>query len=180
MTTPNIADLTIPGGTVLYFDDGSGERDLGFFESPGLKVEPKTEELKYYSNRSGMRRVAKTWAIEEQLTISFSLNSPILANLQAFFKGGDDEGVSGGRRFAIGVSDYLQGAARLECQPAPGKGRAFDIEVPLCQLKPNGAITYDDKKVLELPMMLEILDNYLATPTYPLGRIIYYEDEGSV
>jgi len=179
MATPDIANLTIPGGTILFFNDGTGERDLGYFESPNLDVEPKSEELKYYSNRSGKRRVAKTWALQEELLIHFKLNEPVLANLQAFFKGGDAEVVAGGSRFAIGTSDYIEGSARLECTPATGMGMAFEIEIPLCQLKSNGNFNLDDKKVMELPMMLEVLDNYLATPTYPYGRVIVYDEEGS-
>jgi hypothetical protein len=180
MESTNIAALTIPGATVLYFNDGTGERDLGYFESPNLEVEPKTEELKYYSNRSGKRRVAKTWSLQEELMIRFKLNSPILENLQAFFKGDAPEVVAGGNRFAIGASGYIEGVARLVCTPAPGMGMAFEIQIPKCQLKPNGSFNLDDKKVMELPMMLEVLDNYLATPTYPYGRVIVYEDEGSV
>lgn len=179
MATPDIANLTIPGGTVIYFNDGTGERDLGYFESPNLEVEPKTEELKYYSNRSGKRRVAKTWSLQEELMIKFKLNEPVLENIQAFFKGAPAELVSGGSRFAIGMADYIEGSARLACTPAAGMGVAFQIDIPLCQLKPNGAFNLDDKKVMELPMTLEILDNYLATPTYPYGRVTVYEDEVS-
>lgn len=178
-TPPNIANLTIPGGTILYFNDGTGERDLGFFESQNTEVEPKTEELKYYSNRSGKRRVAKTWSLSEELTIKFKLNEPVMENMLAFFKGGAAEAVAGGTRFPIGTADYVEGSARLVCRPADGFGLDFDIELPLCQLKPNGAFNLDDKKVMELPMMIEILDNYLATPTYPYGRVVVYEDEGS-
>lgn len=179
MATPDIANLTIPGGTVLYFNDGTGERDLGYFESPNLEVEPKTEELKYYSNRSGKRRVAKTWSLQEELMIRFKLNEPVLENIQAFFKGAAPEVVAGGSQFAIGMADYIEGSARLVCTPATGMGVAFEIDIPLCQLKPNGSFNLDDKKVMELPMMLEILDNYLATPTYPYGRVTVFEDEGS-
>lgn len=179
MPAPDIANLTIPGGTILYFNDGTGERDLGYFESPNLSVEPKTEELKYYSNRSGKRRVAKTWSIEEELLIKFRLNEPVLENLMAFFKGGASEVVAGGHRFAIGTDDYLQGSARLECTPADGMGLPFEIEIPLCQLKADGSFSLDDKKVMELPMQIEVLDNFLATPTYPFGRVVVYDDEGS-
>ena len=178
-TPPNITNLTIPGGTVLYFDDGTGERDLGYFESPNLEIEPKTEELQYFSNRSGERRLAKSWSLQEELTIRFRLNEPVLENMRAFFKGGTPEAVAGGSRFALGASNYIQGSARLECRPAEGKGLDFDIDIPLCQIKPNGAFNLDDKKVMELPMMLTVLDNYLATPTYPYGRVTVFEEEGS-
>jgi len=174
---PNIENLTIPGGTVLYFNDGTGERDLGLFENANAEVEPTTEELKYYSSRSGKRRLAKTFNIEEGLAIRFRLNEPVMENIRAFFKGGDPEPVAGGYRFALAAGDFIQGAARLVCQPAEGIG--FEIEIPLCQLKPNGALSLDDKKPMELPMMIEVLDNYQTTPTYPYGRVVVYEEEGS-
>ena len=179
MATPDIANLTIPGGTVLYFNDGTGERDLGYFESPNLEVEPKTEEYKYYSNRSGKRRVAKTWSILEELMIRFKLNEPVLENMQAFFKGGDAEVVAGGHRFSLGTADFIQGSARLVVTPAAGYGISHEIQIPLCQLKPNGSYNLDDKKVLEIPMTLEVLDNFAATPTYPYGRVIVYDAEES-
>jgi len=75
-------------------------------------------------------------------------------------------------RFPIAASSFVEGAARLECHPAEGRGLRFDIEIPRCQLKPNGAMTLDDKKTLEVPMTLEVLDNYTATPDYPYGRVV--------
>jgi hypothetical protein len=33
-------------------------------------------------------------------------------------------------------------------------------------------MTLDDKKTLEVPMTLEVLDNYNATPDYPYGRVV--------
>jgi hypothetical protein len=75
-------------------------------------------------------------------------------------------------RFPIAAGSFVEGAARLECHPAEGRGLRFDIEIPKCQLKPNGALTLDDKKTLEVPMTLEVLDNYTATPDYPYGRVV--------
>lgn len=177
-TPPSIANLTVPGGVILYFTPTGGvERDLGHFDASKLEVEPRTEELKYYSSRSGKRRLAKSFAIEEQLTFRFPLNEPVVDNLKAFFKGDDEAWISGGERFNIGMADFQQGAARLECRPADGNGVSFDIQIPLCQLKPNGAMALDDKNVLELPMVLEVLDNYATTPTYPYGRVVVYDDD---
>jgi hypothetical protein len=174
MAEPNLANLTIPGATVLYFNDGTGERDLGYFESPNTEVQPTTTQLKYYSNRSGKRRLAKSWNIQEELAVNFKLNEPNKENLQAFFSGGDFEAVAGGSRFPISMGGYIQGAARLVCTPGADMGVAFEIDIPLCQIKPNGAFNLDDQKVIELPMTLEILDNYLATPDYPYGRVTVY------
>lgn len=178
-TPPNIGNLTIPGGVVLYFNDGTGERDLGYFETQGLEIETKTEELKYMSSRSGKRRTAKTWTLSEEVMIRFKLNEPVVENMLAFFKGGDAAPVAGGTRFHIGTADFIQGSARLVVRPAAGYGIDFDIELPLCQLKPNGTFNLDDQKVMELPMTLEVLDNSTATPTYPYGRVVVYEEDGS-
>ena len=380
MLPPSTENLTIPGGIKLFFDAGQGERDLGNIVD--LDLDPKTEELKHYTNRSGKRRVDKVFPIEEELTMKFKLDEPVAENLAAYFKGGpaelvgagtaqvteqnvtlnglilsslgkyglsavtvrqflgrcfrfdgaafvdcsleaDTEGgtpfdalqdandvlylgkntpfkevyadlavngaytglaweywngaewhalavagagaglsadgpitftppVDWGRttvngftgyfiraranavttvatvnslrqnlaqntdfildpgqagedgrlvgrigrvatgkiadgeevkvsftyttwsavRFPIAASSFVEGAARLECHPAEGRGLRFDIEIPRCQLKPNGAMTLDDKKTLEVPMTLEVLDNYTATPDYPYGRVV--------
>ena len=380
MLPPSTENLTIPGGIKLFFDAGTGERDLGNIVD--LDLDPKTEELKHYTNRSGKRRVDKVFPIEEELTMKFKLDEPVAENLAAYFKGGPAElvgagsalvtdqkvtlnglilasvgkyglsavtvrqfldkcfrfdgaayqdqsveadtaagtpfdalqdaddvlylgkttpfrevyadlavngaytglvweywngsawqalavsgtganldadgpiaftppadwakttingftgyfiraratavttaatvncfrqnlvqntdyildpgraGVDGrlvgriGRlatgkiadgeevkvsfthttwsalRFPIAAGSFVEGAARLECHPAEGRGLRFDIEIPKCQLKPNGALTLDDKKTLEVPMTLEVLDNYTATPDYPYGRVV--------
>ena len=52
-TAPNIGNYTVPGGVKLFFDDGTGERDLGNIVN--LDITPGTEELEHYTNRSGKR-----------------------------------------------------------------------------------------------------------------------------
>jgi len=79
------------------------------------------------------------------------------------------------RRFSIAGSEFIKGAARFEVHPAQGRGLKFDIEIPLCQVKPNGSIAIDDKKFLEMVCDLEVLDNTNATPDYPFGRFVIYE-----
>jgi len=79
------------------------------------------------------------------------------------------------RRFAIASSEFIQGSARFEVHPAAGRGLKFDIEIPLCQIKPNGSIAVDDKKFLEMVCDLEVLDNTNVTPTYPFGRFVIYD-----
>jgi len=78
-------------------------------------------------------------------------------------------------RFPISGSSFATGAARLEVHPSSGRGLKFDIEIPKCQMKPDGNIGLDDKKVLEMTMTLEVLDNSSITPDYPYGRFIIYE-----
>lgn len=247
---PSINNLTIPGGIALFFDVGAGMVDMGLIDS--VDLEPKSTELEYWSNRSGKRRKAKVFSIEEALTLTFKLNEPVVANMQAFFKGGTltpvtagtaavvdqlvtlngerltsvnaygltlvsaktladvplvlnsdfivdpgagpDDGLQVGRigrladgdiddgdtiklsythitwasiTFPVSSEEFVKGAARLEFHPSTGlKG---NLHIPLCQLKSGGKLVLDDKKVLEVPMTLEVLDNYLATPTTPYG-----------
>lgn len=247
---PSINNLTIPGGIILYFDTGGGMVDMGLIDS--VDLEPKSTELEYWSNRSGKRRKAKVFSIEEALTLTFKLNEPVVENMQAFFKGGTltpvaagtaavvdqlvtlnglrmtsvgkygltavsaktladvaldvnvdfivdpgagpADGLQVGRigrlaggdiadhatikvsythvvwdsiTFPVAAEQFIQGAARLEFHPSTGlKG---NLHIPLCQLKGNGKLVLDDKKVMEIPMTLEVLDNYAATPTTPYG-----------
>ena len=57
-----------------------------------------------------------------------------------------------------------------------GRGLRFDVNIPKCILKPNGAIGLDDKKWLEVPMTLEALDATANTPLAPLGYYKSYEN----
>ena len=78
-------------------------------------------------------------------------------------------------RFAIAGSDFIKGAARLEVHPSAGRGLKFDIEIPLCQMKPDGNVTLDDQKFMEVGIELEVLDNTPVTPDYPFGRFVIYD-----
>jgi hypothetical protein len=90
----NIENYTIPGGVKLFFDDGTGERDLGNITD--LDIETGTEELEHYSNRSGKRMKDKVIVLEEKLTIKFKFDEPVIENLRYYFKGGDIENVGTG------------------------------------------------------------------------------------
>uniref|UniRef100_A0A7V4G8I3 Major tail protein n=1 Tax=Desulfobacca acetoxidans TaxID=60893 RepID=A0A7V4G8I3_9BACT len=80
------------------------------------------------------------------------------------------------QRFPIAGSNFIEGSARLEVHPDAGRGLRFDVVVPKCLLKPNGAIGLDDKKWLEVPMMLEALDDSANTPKAPFGYYVSYEN----
>ena len=79
-------------------------------------------------------------------------------------------------RFPIAGSNFIEGAARLEVHPDSGRGLRFDVVIPKSLLKPNGAISLDDKKWLETPMMLEALDDHANTPEAPFGYYVSYEN----
>ena len=79
-------------------------------------------------------------------------------------------------QFPIAGASFIQGAARLEVHPDSGRGIRFDVIIPKCILKPNGAIGLDDKKWLEVPMTLEALDDTTNTPQAPLGYYKSYEN----
>ena len=90
----SIENYTVPGGVKLFFDDGTGERDLGNITD--LDIETGTEELEHYSNRSGKRTKDKIIVLEEKLTIKFKFDEPVIENLRYYFKGGDIENVGAG------------------------------------------------------------------------------------
>jgi len=90
----NIENYTVPGGVKLFFDDGTGERDLGNITE--LDIETSTEELDHYSNRSGKRMKDKIIVLEEKLNIKFKFDEPVIENLRYYFKGGDIENVGAG------------------------------------------------------------------------------------
>lgn len=90
----NIENYTIPGGVKLFFDDGTGERDLGNITD--LDIETGTEELEHFSNRSGKRMKDKVIVLEEKLNFKFKFDEPVIENLRYYFKGGSIENVNAG------------------------------------------------------------------------------------
>ena len=49
----SVENYTVPGGVKLWFDAGTGDRDLGNITE--VDIEGGTEELEHFSNRSGKR-----------------------------------------------------------------------------------------------------------------------------
>jgi hypothetical protein len=71
-------------------------------------------------------------------------------------------------KFPVATAGFQQGAARLDFSPATGLSGKYHI--PKCQLKPDGALSYNPAKELQLGMILEVLDNHDATPDAPFGE----------
>jgi hypothetical protein len=85
---PQIHDTdnyTVPGGIKLFFNDGTGERDLGNMVDVSMARE--SEDLEHYTNRPGARVKDKIIALSESLAIDFSLDEPVIENFVLFFKG---------------------------------------------------------------------------------------------
>ncbi|MFA5111746.1 MAG: hypothetical protein WC443_10100 [Desulfobaccales bacterium] len=70
-------------------------------------------------------------------------------------------------RFPVAADDYQQGAARIQFRPL--NGFLWNYIIPKCQLKPDGKLTFDPEKTMELPMILQVLDAYDTNPTAPYG-----------
>lgn len=90
----SIENYTVPGGVKLFFDDGTGERDLGNITE--LDIETGTDELEHYCNRSGKRLKDKVIVLEEKLNVKFKFDEPVIENLRYYFKGGNIENVNAG------------------------------------------------------------------------------------
>jgi hypothetical protein len=71
-------------------------------------------------------------------------------------------------KFPVATARFQEGAARLDF--APSTGLSGKYHVPKCQLKPDGALSFDPKKELQLGMILEVLDNNENTPAAPFGE----------
>jgi hypothetical protein len=251
MQPPSLENLFMAGGVIFFFDNGAGERDLGLIEEPP-DVESKATEIKVFSSRSGKRRLAKTFTTEDEVIWTMKLQEAVMANMQAFFKGGPIEVIGAGTgtitdqlvtlsgeklvslgkygisavtvtnlagdvtyvhnvdyiidpgqvagglivarigriaagaitngqqvkvdftyttwsalRFAVANDQYQQGAGRIQFRPL--KGYQWNLIIPKCQLKPNGKMVIDDKKVVEVPIILEVLDATAIDPDHPFG-----------
>lgn len=79
-------------------------------------------------------------------------------------------------RFAIAGSNFIEGSARLEVHPDVGRGLRFDAVFPKVMLKPDGAISLDDKTWLAAGMNLEVLDDSENNPDAPFGYYVSYEN----
>jgi len=85
---PQIHDTdnyTVPGGIKLFFNDGSGERDLG--NMVDVSIGRATENLEHFTNRPGTRVKDKIISLSESITIDFGLDEPVISNFIMFFKG---------------------------------------------------------------------------------------------
>ena len=55
------------------------------------------------------------------------------------------------------------------------KGTRMRRHIPRAQLKPNGDMTFDPGKELQIPLLLVVLDDYTNNPDRPYGwkEILY-------
>jgi len=96
MQPPSVENLTIPGGIILYFDEGNGMLDLGHIDPADIVMRTASEELKVETQRSGKIRTLKTFPISEEVEFQFSLIEPVLNHLRLYFKGGSITAVGAG------------------------------------------------------------------------------------
>ncbi|MBM4286898.1 MAG: hypothetical protein FJ135_01900 [Deltaproteobacteria bacterium] len=106
---PSIDNYTVPGGVKLFFDNGTGERDLGNITD--LDIEPGSEELEHFSNRSGKRMKDKVIVLEEKLTVKFKFDEPVIESLRYYFKGGSIENLNAGTGTVTDTPVTLTGTA---------------------------------------------------------------------
>ncbi|MDD3492353.1 MAG: hypothetical protein PHZ19_02500 [Candidatus Thermoplasmatota archaeon] len=95
MEPPSIDNLFIACVPKFYFDDGTGERQLGLIEKPP-GIELKSTEVKIYNSQDGKRRLKKLISTEEELTVDMILQEAVAANVHAYFKGGDIATINAG------------------------------------------------------------------------------------
>ncbi|MFA4904471.1 MAG: hypothetical protein WC600_17190 [Desulfobaccales bacterium] len=75
----------------------------------------------------------------------------------------------GALTFPVGTASFLTAAARLD--HLTNKGTQFRRYIPKCHLKPDGAMSFDSKNQLLIPMVIEVLDDYANNPTQPYGYV---------
>lgn len=108
-TIPSTDNYTVPGGIKVFFNDGTGERDLGNIVGDSLTVSRDTEELEHFSNRSGTRLKDKVITIEEAVQFDFNLDEIVIENLRFFFKGGSLTSVGAGTNTVTDQIETLTG-----------------------------------------------------------------------
>jgi len=106
-SAPSSADLLL-GGARVFFDDGTGFRDLG--NIPELSLSRAVSELEHYTTRSGKRLLDKTLITETKLGLNFKIDNFDALNLNDILYGG-------------GVADasYTAGSAVDEAHTTPSK-----------------------------------------------------------
>jgi hypothetical protein len=71
--------------------------------------------------------------------------------------------------FPIATAGYEAVAARVDF--LTNKGTQMRRYIHKCLLKPDGAMSFDGKKELQIPLMLQVLDDYANNPTTPYGYV---------
>jgi len=110
MQPPNLDNLTLPGGIKLYFDIGTGMRDLGEIVADSLTIVPKSTEYTFESQRSGKLRPGRIFAIKEEMSMKFKLVEPVIDNLRPFLKGGAITVMGAGTAAVVDQEATLDGA----------------------------------------------------------------------
>jgi len=69
--------------------------------------------------------------------------------------------------FPVSTAQYESVAARIDYLTL--KGTRKRRHIPKCILKPDGTMTFDTKKELQIPLSLHVLDDFANNPTRPYG-----------
>lgn len=108
-TIPNTDNYTVPGGIKVFFNNGTGERDLGNIVGDSLSIVRNTDELEHFSNRSGTRLKDKIVTIQEAVQFDFNLDEIVIENFQYFFKGGSISNLGSSTSATVDQKETLTG-----------------------------------------------------------------------
>lgn len=133
---------TIPGGLRVFFNDGSGDRDLGNIVGDSVSMTRDTEELEHFSNRSGTRLKDKVVTIEEAAQIDFALDEINIQNLQYFFKGGSTTNVAAGTASITDQKETLVGEQFISVEKLAITSVTARQFVDYVRIDENGAGTF--------------------------------------
>lgn len=71
--------------------------------------------------------------------------------------------------FSVATEQYPEVAARID--HLTNKGTQYRRYIPRCKLKPNGNLSFDNKKELQIPITVQVLSNYRNDPSRPYGYV---------
>lgn len=145
----NVDNYTIPGGIRLFFNDGSGERDLG--NVVGLDLEVSNETLEHKSNRSGKLIVDKILNVEDRISLRFRLDEPVVENLKYYFRGGGIDLQGAGSGIVTDRKIILSGTGFVSVGPYYGLSNVTVRQFLDYVLRYDGSVYHDHSLEADTP-----------------------------
>lgn len=159
MESPNVGNLQVGKGNVELMLEGESEwRHLG--NCTAFTVTPEVETLEHFSSMEGTRKKDLVITIEQQATVSMTLEEMTAFNAALMVQGALDEAAIGGPEVEIfGAAGAKTG--RLRFTGTNDVGPKITVDLYYVQFNPDG----DMEMISDEFNAMEITGDVLVAPT---------------
>ena len=152
LTAADVTKYTVVGGIGVFFQPTGGTL-IDFGAISEFEFNPMPKFLDHYSTRGGQRRKDVSIPIEVAISFKFKTDTITQQAIEAYFMSTST---------TLFDKALFLGAAAVVIQPQAGTSILYNI--PKALLKPDGGLSGKSTDWLDIPFVIEVLDNGGSNP----------------